>query len=131
MLMHLISTKQFSTTKQLNDFFTMVDGFRTRSYIGPPDGGRVADGKRMACLFYEPSTRTRFSFEAAMLKLGGTVMSESNSANLSVSKGETLEDTIRTISQYVDVVVLRHPVVGSVEKAALVSEVPIINAGDG
>ena len=88
--------------------------------------------KVMASLFYEPSTRTRFSFEAAMLKLGGKVISTEN-ARLSSSavKGESLEDTIRMVSGYADLIVLRHPQNGAAEIAAKVSSVPIVNAGDG
>ena len=89
-------------------------------------------GKIMASLFYEPSTRTRFSFEAAMLKLGGRVISTENAREFSSAvKGETLEDSIRVINQYVDVIVLRHFEQGSSERASLVSEVPVVNAGDG
>lgn len=86
----------------------------------------------MATLFYEPSTRTRFSFEAAMHRLGGRVISTENAAEFSsVAKGETLEDTIRIMNGYVDVIVLRHSEVGTAKRAAAVSRVPIINAGDG
>jgi aspartate carbamoyltransferase catalytic subunit len=89
-------------------------------------------GKIMASLFYEPSTRTRFSFESAMLRLGGSVITTENAKEFSsVSKGETLEDSIRVINNYVDVIVLRHDEEGSAERASLVSEVPVINAGDG
>ncbi len=86
----------------------------------------------MATLFYEPSTRTRFSFETAMLRLGGRVISTENAAAFSsAAKGETLEDTIRILNGYVDVIVLRHSEVGSARRAAAVSKAPIINAGDG
>ena len=86
----------------------------------------------MATLFYEPSTRTRFSFETAMHRLGGRVISTENAAEFSsVSKGETLEDTIRIVNGYADVIVLRHYEVGSAGRAAAVSRVPVINAGDG
>jgi aspartate carbamoyltransferase catalytic subunit len=86
----------------------------------------------MATLFYEPSTRTRFSFETAMHRLGGRVISTENAAEFSsVAKGETLEDTIRIMNGYVDVIVLRHHEEGSSQRAAAVSRVPIINAGDG
>ena len=89
-------------------------------------------GKIMASVFYEPSTRTRFSFEAAMIRLGGQVISAENAAaGSSAAKGESLEDTVRIIGGYADLIVLRHPEVGAAARAALVSPVPIINAGDG
>jgi aspartate carbamoyltransferase catalytic subunit len=86
----------------------------------------------MASLFYEPSTRTRFSFEAAMRKLGGEVITtESASQFSSAAKGETLEDTIRVVENYADIIVLRHYEIGAAERAAKIATVPIINAGDG
>ncbi|MFB3923624.1 MAG: aspartate carbamoyltransferase [Terriglobia bacterium] len=86
----------------------------------------------MATLFYEPSTRTRFSFETAMRRLGGNVISTENAGEFSsAAKGETLEDTIRILNGYADVIVIRHKEVGSARRAAAVSRVPIINAGDG
>lgn len=88
-------------------------------------------GKLLAALFYEPSTRTRLSFESAMLRLGGNVVGFSDSSSTSVSKGETLEDTIRTVGSYVDIIALRHPKEGAPKLAAKYSLVPIINAGDG
>lgn len=89
-------------------------------------------GKIMASLFYEPSTRTRFSFESAMLRLGGSVITTENAKEFSsASKGETLEDSISVINQYADVIVMRHYEQGASERAANVSRVPIINAGDG
>lgn len=96
--------------------------------------GGTADyhNRIMATLFYEPSTRTRFSFETAMHRLGGRVISTENAAEFSsVAKGETLEDTIRIMNGYADVIVLRHSEVGSAKRAAAVSRVPVINAGDG
>jgi len=89
-------------------------------------------GKVLATLFYEPSTRTRLSHEAAMLRLGGQVVSqESASVSSSATKGETIEDTIRIVEGYADVIVLRHPEMGAAARAAAVASVPIINAGDG
>lgn len=86
----------------------------------------------MASLFYEPSTRTRFSFESAMLRLGGGVITTENAGEFSsASKGETLEDTIRIINHYADVIVMRHTEKGASARAAAVSGVPVINAGDG
>ncbi len=84
-----------------------------------------------ANLFYEPSTRTSSSFAAAMYRLGGSVISINDVQYSSVAKGETLEDTIRTLQQYADCIILRHPEAGTAKKAAFVSGVPIINAGDG
>ena len=93
--------------------------------------GRLA-GRIMATLFYEPSTRTRLSFESAMLRLGGSVMgTEAAHEFSSAIKGETLEDTIRMVSAYADVIVLRHDQAGSAARAAAVASVPVVNAGDG
>ncbi len=89
-------------------------------------------GKILATLFYEPSTRTRLSFESAMIKLGGNVISTENAKEFSSAiKGESLEDTIRVVDKYSDIVVLRHFEENSAKKASLVSSVPVINAGDG
>ncbi len=89
-------------------------------------------GRLLATLFYEPSTRTRFSFEAAMYRLGGQVLSAENAARASAAaKGESLEDAIQVIGGYADAIVLRHPEVGAVERAARVARVPVISAGDG
>jgi aspartate carbamoyltransferase catalytic subunit len=85
----------------------------------------------LATLFFEPSTRTRLSFEAAMLRLGGQVLSAADPAGMSATKGESLEDTIRVVGGYADAIVLRHPEVGSAARAARVSPVPVINGGDG
>ncbi|HET9847437.1 MAG TPA: aspartate carbamoyltransferase [Candidatus Dormibacteraeota bacterium] len=90
------------------------------------------DGMLLAAIFYEPSTRTRFSFEAAMHRLGGQVLSAESAANASsAAKGESLEDAIRIISGYADAIVLRHPEIGAADRAAMVATVPVINAGDG
>lgn len=88
-------------------------------------------GKVIACLFFEPSTRTRLSFEAAVNRLGARVIGFPDSRNTSVTKGETLEDTIKIVSNYVDMIVMRHPVEGAAAIAAGVSPVPVVNAGDG
>ena len=88
-------------------------------------------GKVIACLFFEPSTRTRLSFEAAVNRLGARVIGFPESRNTSVTKGETLEDTIKIVSNYVDMIVMRHPVEGAAAIAASVSPVPVVNAGDG
>ena len=88
-------------------------------------------GKILATLFFEPSTRTRLSFESAMNRLGGSVIGFSEASNTSVKKGETLADTIRTVDQYCDVIAMRHPIEGSAELAAQFAKAPIINGGDG
>lgn len=92
---------------------------------------RLLEGKVVASLFFEPSTRTRLSFETAISRLGGRIVGFSDSGSSSVSKGETLHDTIRMVSNYVDLIVMRHPLEGSARYAAEVADVPVINAGDG
>lgn len=91
----------------------------------------ILSGHVVATLFFEPSTRTRLSFESAVNRLGGRIIGFSDSASSSVSKGETLKDTILTVSNYSDLIVMRHPLEGSAKYASEVSPVPIINAGDG
>ncbi len=88
-------------------------------------------GKKLATLFYEPSTRTRLSFTAAMMELGGNVIGFSDARNTSVSKGETIEDTTRVISCFADIIAMRHPIEGAPLNATRVSTIPVINAGDG
>jgi aspartate carbamoyltransferase len=95
------------------------------------DSLTLLKGKILANLFYEPSTRTRLSFEAAMQRLGGGVISMGSVESSSVAKGETLTDTARTVSQYADVIVIRHPRTGSAKEAAEAVPIPVINAGDG
>jgi aspartate carbamoyltransferase catalytic subunit len=95
------------------------------------DSLTLLKGKILATLFYEPSTRTRLSFEAAMQRLGGGVISMGSVESSSVAKGETLTDTVKTVSQYADVIVIRHPRTGSAREAADAVPIPIINAGDG
>ena len=97
----------------------------------PRDYAEACKGYLLATLFYEPSTRTRFSFEAAMLRLGGQVIGFSEPGSSSVSKGETIADTIRTIGCYADIAVMRHNKEGAVTVAAQNSSIPVINAGDG
>jgi aspartate carbamoyltransferase catalytic subunit len=92
---------------------------------------RLLQGKVAASLFFEPSTRTRLSFETAINRLGGRIVGFSDAGSSSVSKGETLHDTIRMVSNYVDLIVMRHPLEGSARYAAEVADVPVINAGDG
>lgn len=97
----------------------------------PVDYLDVCKGKLLATLFYEPSTRTRFSFEAAMLRLGGEVIGFSEPGSSSVAKGESLRDTIRTVGSYSDIITMRHPKEGAPNFAAEFTYVPLINAGDG
>jgi len=127
-LQHVIQSQQFSVPNLMELFG------RTRQMeaIVQRGGTRDYDDKIMASLFYRPSTRTRFSFESAMYRLGGKVLStESAKSFSSAIEGEQLEDTIRIISNYCDVIVLRHNEEGGAQRAAAVSPVPIINAGDG
>ena len=91
----------------------------------------ILRGKVVATLFFEPSTRTRLSFESAVNKLGGKVIGFTDSSSSSVTKGETLNDTIRTVNNYVDMIIMRHPIEGSARYASEISTVPVINAGDG
>lgn len=122
--MHIIESQQFDK-KLINKIFSIADKLEKKT-------DTPLKGKIMASVFYEPSTRTRFSFESAMLRLGGNVISTENAKEFSsASKGETLEDSIRVINNYADVIVLRHHEKGASERASLVSQIPVINAGDG
>ncbi|MBC7318853.1 aspartate carbamoyltransferase, partial [Candidatus Bipolaricaulota bacterium] len=107
--------------------FSLADEVRAN----PEDFAGSCAGKLLATLFYEPSTRTRLSFEAAMLRLGGKVLTVADPQTSSVAKGESLADTIRTIAAYADLIVIRHPKEGAAQLAAMYSQVPVINAGDG
>jgi len=113
------------TRPWLDQLFERVDQLHEGGYE------KNLSGKIVATAFFEPSTRTRLSFTAAAYKLGAEVLGFDTAASTSVAKGESLEDTIRMISSYADVIVLRHPEVGAAERAAAVSTVPVINAGDG
>jgi aspartate carbamoyltransferase catalytic subunit len=127
-LNHIIDTQQF-TLPMLIELF---DEANRMERVVARGGTQDYHGKIMASLFYEPSTRTRFSFEAAMLRLGGSTISTERAQEFSsVIMGETLEDTIRVVNNYSDVIVLRHNEIGGAHRAAEVSSVPIINAGDG
>ncbi len=127
-LKHVIESQQF-TLPLIHELFQRADQMEEILKRG---GTLDYQNKIMASLFYAPSTRTRFSFESAMFRLGGKVVStEQASLFSSVIGGETLEDTIRVVSNFCDVIVLRHTEVGAAKKASLVSFVPIINAGDG
>lgn len=97
----------------------------------PADYSEVCKGKILATLFYEPSTRTRLSFESAMLRLGGGIMGFSSAESSSAAKGESVADTIRTISCYADIAAMRHPKEGAPKVASLSTDMPVINAGDG
>ena len=97
----------------------------------PTKYAHKCDGKRLATLFYEPSTRTRLSFESAMLNLGGTVIGFSSAENSSASKGESVADTIRVVSCYADICAMRHPKEGAAMVASQHATIPVINAGDG
>jgi aspartate carbamoyltransferase catalytic subunit len=126
-LRHVIESQQFSRPL-LEEIFERADQMRRDPHRA---AGRL-QGRIMAALFYEPSTRTRLSFESAMLRLGGRTMGTDNAREFSsAAKGETLEDTIRIVSGYADVIVLRHAEEGAARRAAAASEVPVINAGDG
>ena len=108
---------------------------KTASYfereLKKKDQVSLLKGKILATLFYEPSTRTRLSFEAAMQRLGGGVVSMGSVESSSVAKGESLSDTVRTVAQYADVIVIRHPKIGSAKEAADAVPIPVLNAGDG
>ena len=126
-LRHVVESQQFSRPL-LEELLDRADAMKKQPHLF---SGRLV-GRVMAALFYEPSTRTRLSFEAAMLRLGGQTMGTDNAREFSsVAKGETLEDTIRIVSGYADAIVLRHNEEGAAKRAAAVSSVPVINAGDG
>ena len=121
---HILEAQQFD-----RDFLERLFKLATQLGEAPKP---LLTGKIMATLFYEPSTRTRLSFESAMHRLDGGVISMADaSANSSAVKGETIEDSAKIVSQYADVIVLRHSEIGAAAKAAAVSDVPVINAGDG
>lgn len=121
---NLISIQDFSKEEILHilDIASEFEGNREQDFL---------KGKVVACLFFEPSTRTRLSFEAAVNRLGARVIGFPDNRNTSQTKGETLEDTIRIVSNYVDMIVMRHPRAGAADIAASVASVPVINAGDG
>lgn len=123
---HLIDPMDF-TLEELDEIFELAD----QIISSPEDFLHICDGKILATLFYEPSTRTRFSFEAAMLRLGGRVIGFSEPNSSSVSKGESVADTIRTVGCYADIAAMRHPKEGAPRIASMYSPIPVINAGDG
>lgn len=126
---HVISVKQFQDKSLLEDLFESAAKFQS---LKPSNYPKVLENKIVATLFYEPSTRTRLSFESAVQRLDGMIISTESAGQFSsAAKGETIEDTIRIIMGYADAIVIRHPERGSAEQAAACSTVPIINAGDG
>ncbi|MSS70910.1 MAG: aspartate carbamoyltransferase [Candidatus Latescibacteria bacterium] len=127
-LNHVIEAQQF-TPERLSDIFAVA---REMEQVVRHYGSNILNRRLMATLFYEPSTRTRLSFEAAMKRLGGEVITTENAREFSsAAKGETLEDTVRIVEGYADVIVIRHFESGAARRAASVARVPIINAGDG
>ena len=127
-LFHVIEAQQFSRDI-MDDIFGVT---REMEHVVSRYGSNILNRRIMATLFYEPSTRTRLSFEAAMYRLGGEVITTESAREFSsAAKGETLEDTIRIVEGYADVIVLRHYESGSARRAADVAGIPIINAGDG
>ena len=123
---HLIDIKDLSV-EEINDLIKVA-----KNIIKTPDKySHKCDGKILATLFFEPSTRTRLSFESAMLRLGGNVLGFSEASSSSVSKGESVADTIHVVGGYSDVIAMRHPKEGAPFVASVKSSVPIINAGDG
>ncbi|MBO4910456.1 MAG: aspartate carbamoyltransferase [Lachnospiraceae bacterium] len=123
---HLMSPLDF-TTEELDKLFDLAAEIEA----DPERFAHVCDGRILATAFYEPSTRTRLSFEAAMLRLGGKVIGFSDAGSSSAAKGESVSDTIKVISQYADICAMRHPKEGAAFVAASKSEIPVINAGDG
>jgi len=115
------------TLEELDEVFDLADEI----VKSPEKFLHACEGKLLATLFYKPSTRTRFSFEAAMLRLGGQVIGFSEPNSSSTAKGESIADTIRTIACYADIAVMRHPKEGAPQIAAQYSDIPVINAGDG
>ena len=123
---HLMSPLDFSV-EELDQLLDLAGDIERH----PETYAHACDGKKLATLFYEPSTRTRLSFEAAMLNLGGNIFGFSSAASSSAAKGESVSDTIRMISCYADICAMRHPKEGAPMVASAVSSIPVINAGDG
>ena len=123
---HLIDPLDF-TLEETKNILDLADRIKQN----PDAYSHVADGKRIATLFYEPSTRTRLSFESAMLSLGGQVIGFAGAEMSSASKGETVADTSRVVSCYADIIAMRHPKEGAPLVASMYSSIPVINAGDG
>ena len=123
---HLMSTLDLSK-EELDDLLTLASDIEKN----PKKYAHVCDDKRLATCFYEPSTRTRLSFEAAMMNLGGKVLGFSSAGSSSAAKGESVADTIRVVSCYADICAMRHPKEGAPLVASMASSIPVINAGDG
>lgn len=123
---HLMSPLDFSV-EELDKLLNLANDIEAN----PKKYAHACDGKKIATLFYEPSTRTRLSFEAAMLNLGGSVLGFSSADSSSAAKGESVSDTIRVISCYADICAMRHPKEGAPLVASMKSSIPVINAGDG
>ncbi len=123
---HLLTPQDF-TTEELNTLFDLADDIGKH----PDTYSHAMEGKKLATLFYEPSTRTRLSIETAMLNLGGRTMGFADAQSSSAAKGETVADTIRVISCFADIAAIRHPKEGAAMVAARYSSIPVINAGDG
>ena len=123
---HLINPMDLSVD-ELDEIFTLAH----QIIANPNEFSNCCNGTILATLFYEPSTRTRFSFEAAMMRLGGKILGFSEPNSSSAAKGETLADTIKMVSIYSDIIAMRHPKEGSAKVASMYSDVPVINAGDG
>ena len=123
---HLLDTTDLSLD-EIDDIISLA----TDIISNPKKYAHVCYGKKLATLFFEPSTRTRLSFEAAMYELGGNVIGFSEASSTSASKGETVEDTVRIVSNYADIIAMRHPLEGAPRVAVTKTLVPIINAGDG
>ena len=123
---HLIDIKDLSA-KEIDELINVAKDIMANK----EKYAKKCEGKKLATLFYEPSTRTRLSFEAAMLDLGGNVLGFSSANTSSASKGETVEDTVRMVGGYADIIAMRHPKEGAPFVASMKAEVPIINAGDG
>ena len=123
---HLMSPLDL-TKEELDDLLTLASDIEKN----PSKYAHVCDDKRLATCFYEPSTRTRLSFEAAMMNLGGKVLGFSSAGSSSASKGESVADTIRVVSCYADICAMRHPKEGAPLVASMASSIPVINAGDG
>lgn len=123
---HLMNPLDF-TVEELDQLFDLANDIERN----PAKYAHACDGKKLATCFYEPSTRTRLSFEAAMMNLGGNVLGFADASNSSAAKGESVSDTIRVISSYADICAMRHPKEGAPIVAASKSGIPVINAGDG
>ena len=123
---HLMSPLDL-TKEELDDLLTLASDIEKN----PAKYAHVCDDKRLATCFYEPSTRTRLSFEAAMMNLGGKVLGFSSAGSSSAAKGESVADTIRVVSCYADICAMRHPKEGAPLVASMASSIPVINAGDG